>query len=156
METADELDKQLQNGWERLIAQALPASREREKVRLMESVETGTGAVDMKRVYAIRAASGHKEWSILDPQRIAATIQTNMLSEMVGYFHCTTYDAIEGIMKHGLLPGSAVGRGRGDIPFTVFHPLDPRNTAAYKRVKRHQDRGTVMIVITLDTNTQES
>ena len=44
-ETADELDNQHQSGWERLIVQALPASREREKVRyqfLMESVEMGT------------------------------------------------------------------------------------------------------------------
>ena len=52
MEMAIELDKQLQNGWERLIVQALPASREREKVRyqfLMASVEMGTGAVDIKK-----------------------------------------------------------------------------------------------------------
>ena len=43
MEVTVELDRQLQNGWERLIGQALPVSREREKVRyqvLMEGVET--------------------------------------------------------------------------------------------------------------------
>ena len=110
-EATAELDRQPQSGWERLIVQALPPTREREKVRyqiLMEGVEMSTGAVDMKRIYAIRAASGHQEWSLLDPQRIAATIQKNMLSEMAGYFHCTTYGAIDGIMKHGLLPGSAI------------------------------------------------
>ena len=131
-----------------------PTTRACEKVRyqfLMEGVEKSTGAVDVKRVYAIRAVSGHREWSILNPIRIAVAIQKSMQSEMAGCFHCATYDALDGIMKHGLLPGSAVGRGRGDIHFLMFHPLDPRNTAARKRTQRHQEMGTTLIVIAIDT-----
>ena len=42
---------------------------------------------------------------------------------------------------------------RQDIHFLMFHPLDPRNTAARKRTQRHQEMGTTLIVVAIDTHT---
>ena len=49
-----------------------------------------------------------------------------------------------------------MGKGNADIHFTVFHPLDSRNSAAYKKVKRHQDEGTSMVIVALDMTTFET
>ena len=114
---------------------------------MIEGVEHGDGEARTARIFAIRAASGHKESSILDLQRIAAVVKPKVFS------HFTTTDAIDGILKKGLASGNEVGTGRADIHFTVFHPLDSRNTAAYKKVKRHKDEGTSMVIVALDTTT---
>ena len=108
-----------------MIIQALPVGHPKHKVRfqyLLEGVENEGGVITTARIYAIRAASGHKEWSILDPKRIASVVKPQMLKEMAGFFHFTTTDAIDGILKKGLVPGKEVGTGKADIHFTVFHP----------------------------------
>ena len=128
-DVADEIDKQ-KYGWERMIVQALPVDQPHMKVRfqyLLEGLEHEDGRTD--------------------PQRIATVVKPQMLKEVAGFFHFTTTDAIDGILKKGHVLGKEVGTGRADIHFMVFHPLDSRNTAAYKKVNKHKGEGTSMVII---------
>ena len=119
-----------------MIIQALPVDHPKHKVRfqyLLEGTENGDGEYVTARIYANQAASGHKEWSILDPKRIASVVKPQMIKEMAGFFHFTTIGAIDGILKKGLMPRKEVGTGRADIHFTVFIPWIPEIRPRTKR-----------------------
>ena len=53
---------------------------------LLAGIENGDGEYVTARIRAIRAASGHKEWSILDPKRIASVMKPQMIQETAGFF----------------------------------------------------------------------
>ena len=77
-QAAARYDEQMHVGWERLIVQSLPVNHPKQKIRyqyLLESREDEDGSMSFLRVSAIRAASGHSEWSIMDPLRTATKVQ---------------------------------------------------------------------------------
>ena len=117
------------NEWAKLIFQTIFPARH-DKVRFQVVVETKDSV--FQRPFAIRAASDHAAWSILDPSRVANGMPTSLFTLFPALFHVMDRSNINMIMRDGLRPGyqldgqSRYKRGRSDLHFSPFPPFDHR------------------------------
>ena len=139
--------------WAKLIFQAIFPARH-DKVRFQVVVETKDSV--LQRPFAIRAASGHAAWSILDPSRVANSTPALLLTLFPSLFHVTDRSNINMIMRDGLRPGyqldgqSRYKRGRSDLHFSPFPPFDYRGQNIEKRLNGIKEDGYEIAVFTVD------
>ncbi len=114
---------------------------DRQKTRFQAAIEIDHRTGRWIRPVAGRAASGHADWALLDPLREAGVVTGGLLNTFPGLFHLTPLTNVSLIIKNGLKPGSALGKGRADIHFSPFPPLDRRNEMMARRMDQIRRSG---------------
>ncbi len=105
----------------------IPMDRATTRFQVLIEIDHETG--EWIRPAAGRACSGHADWALLDPARIAGNATPDLLRTLPGLFHITT-------------PGHELSRrGRVDIHFSPFPPLDPRNGMMFKKMEQIRRAG---------------
>ena len=87
------------------MLQALIPGNRRDETRVQVAIEVERVTNDWIRPAAGRAASGHRDWALLDPRRIAGTATSDLLRTLPGLFHLTNLNSITSIIRSGLKPG---------------------------------------------------
>ncbi len=124
-----------------MLQALIPFSR-REKTRFQVAIEVERHTNNWIRPVAARAASGHRNWSLLDPTRIAGIATTDLLRTLPGLFHMTSLSNITTIIRSGLKPGCMLTRrGRVDTHFAPFPPHDHRNGLMEKKLQQIRKSG---------------
>ena len=81
-----------------------------------------------------------------------------VLARMVpGAFHVTTLECAVNVLATGIMPGSEMShkRGRMDIHFSIFSPLDPRlpdEAPILRRISEVGRDGAAVAVVSVQTD----
>ncbi len=122
-----------------------------QKTRFQIKVEVDYITSQWIRPRAGRAASGHDNWALLDPNRIAGVATTEALRNLPGLFHVTPMHNVANIIQHGLRPGCQLRFDGGvDVHFSPFPPHDHRNLIMRKKMGHIQRTGESFAVISVD------
>jgi hypothetical protein len=122
-----------------------------DKVRFQVTIEIDYKTERWIRPSDSRAASGHTNWCLLDPSRIAGAATQGLIRYCPGIFHMTKLSKVSLILRDGLMPGCRLShKGRADVHFSPFPPMDIRNGMMRKKLEQIKRTGEPWAVISLD------
>ena len=124
---------------------------DRAKTRFQAAIEIDYVTGQWFRPIAGRAAASHDDWALIDPTRVAGIATAGLLRTLPGLFHITSLANISQIIRSGLKPGcETIRRGRADIHFSPFPPLDHRNGMMARKLDQIRRSRESWAVISVD------
>ena len=140
-----------------MIYYSLFIQRRDHKIRNQVAWQQRVGSTQFHSLHAVRAVTGHRQCTLLDPLRFAVPAPPPVQGQISGLFHLTDADNIPSILQRGMVPGGMRAGRRMDVHFTAFSIFEDENrrnrgVVVARRLREAQGSARKLAQISLDVD----